>query len=196
VCTVCDLSISSFQEWKVHERTEHVERGGWLCLECLGSRHALHMNREQLEKHRASIHTSVTESDLENCYVGKNWQTTYYCGFCIRGPRGAFETHSGSLSEWGDDSRLETHPATRGRCKGLRYDVSVNTRRSLLTTMIARAVKLCTEGTSILSSRTAVIALPKKCTIIIRAEDGKKHTISLSQKLESAPLGFALIRLL
>jgi hypothetical protein len=42
------------------------------------------MNREQLEKHRASIHTSVTESDLDNCYVGKNWQTTYYCGFCIQ----------------------------------------------------------------------------------------------------------------
>ncbi|KAK5634661.1 hypothetical protein RRF57_010374 [Xylaria bambusicola] len=85
-CTMpnCDKRFGSKNDWKRHENTQHLMLEMWKCDEERCEKHCprREMFRAHLEKDHQITDPIVLDARLEKCRVGRNYDTTFWCGFC------------------------------------------------------------------------------------------------------------------
>src|SRR6267154_4088982 len=89
-CTflTCNKTFGSKNDWKRHENSQHFHLENWLCDEELpeGGPCARAFYRRQVFQERlVNAHQKEDEhikSALNNCRIGRNCQSRFWCGFC------------------------------------------------------------------------------------------------------------------
>ena len=92
----CFHKSGSKDDWKRHERNQHYQLECWKCDFCqketgfCGSKsepEPLFYKASIFEKHLTKVHSvsaAVVQSRLRTQRIGRNFQTTYWCGFCVK----------------------------------------------------------------------------------------------------------------
>jgi hypothetical protein len=91
-CTflTCNKRFGNKNDWKRHENSEHFHIETWRCDgEKVGGGACAKVcyRRETFEDHLVKAHQMVLNSDplkakLDNCRIGRNCQSRFWCGFC------------------------------------------------------------------------------------------------------------------
>ncbi|KAG6003737.1 hypothetical protein E4U43_000880, partial [Claviceps pusilla] len=77
--------FGSKDDWKRHESTQHYNTESWICRE-EGCEHECN-RRESFKLHLRNDHCLSVESidhKVEQCRQGRNWDTEFWCGFCVK----------------------------------------------------------------------------------------------------------------
>lgn len=116
----CDKKFGSKNDWKRHENSQHYQHELWKCNErvptdpndtCGKTCH----RREQFRAHLAKDHSITTPADielkLEQCLVGQNCDSNFWCGFC----RMVIEVEDKGLKAWTSRfDHIDDHFSGRG----------------------------------------------------------------------------------
>jgi hypothetical protein len=85
----CNKLFGSKNDWKRHENSQHFHLETWRCdAEKEGGACAkVCYRRPTFEDHLVKAHQMVLDSDpfkakLDNCRIGRNCQSRFWCGFC------------------------------------------------------------------------------------------------------------------
>jgi len=89
----CGKRFGSKNDWKRHENSQHFQRELWRCEKLAkGDPHRpcgrVSYTRESfkchLEKEHQVLDTREAEKLLASCRIGRNCESRYWCGFCVR----------------------------------------------------------------------------------------------------------------
>jgi hypothetical protein len=92
-CTflTCDKSFDSKNDWKRHENSQHFHLESWRCDEERaegGACAKICYRKGTFQDHLAKVHKLVDLEKLrfkiDNCRIGRNCQTRFWCGFCLK----------------------------------------------------------------------------------------------------------------
>ncbi|KAK3360090.1 hypothetical protein B0T25DRAFT_534701 [Lasiosphaeria hispida] len=91
--TGCDKHFGSKNDWKRHENSQHTQLEFWKCGEKAkdhrpGLCGKICHRRETFKHHLGKDHqikdTKPIEKQLQDCRVGRNYESRFWCGFCAR----------------------------------------------------------------------------------------------------------------
>lgn len=91
-CTflTCNKTFGSKNDWKRHENSQHFQLETWRCDEERlegGVCAKVCYRRQTFQEHLVKAHQLASDSDpikakLDNCRIGRNCQSRFWCGFC------------------------------------------------------------------------------------------------------------------
>ncbi|KAK0719680.1 hypothetical protein B0H67DRAFT_160672 [Lasiosphaeris hirsuta] len=92
--TGCDKHFGSKNDWKRHENSQHTQLEFWKCGEKAkdhrpgGLCGKICHRRETFKNHLGKDHqikdTKAIEKQLQDCRVGRNYESRFWCGFCAQ----------------------------------------------------------------------------------------------------------------
>lgn len=120
----CDKRFGSKNDWKRHENSQHYQLELWKCNERNHSNTNGDMcgktchRREQFRAHLTKDHQITTPADLEQkleqCLVGQNCDSKFWCGFC----HAVISVEERGLKAWASRfNHIDEHFSGRGRPK-------------------------------------------------------------------------------
>lgn len=92
-CTflACCKTFGSKNDWKRHENSQHSQAETWRCEEAraLGGScgkvcYRQQTFRDHLKKEHHISDDEVIKEKLENCHIGRNCESRFWCGFCTK----------------------------------------------------------------------------------------------------------------
>lgn len=147
----CDKKFGSKNDWKRHENSQHYQHELWKCNEKTDSNpdsicgKPCH-RREQFRAHLAKDHSimspSTVDSKLEQCQVGQNCDSSFWCGFCNK----VIDVEEKGLKAWASRfNHIDDHFSGRGRPK---MDISQWKRQESVPSETSSRFKSSTPGST------------------------------------------------
>ena len=162
----CDKRFGSKNDWKRHENSQHSQMEIWRCVEpalilepTLNQDECgkVYQRRESLRIHFERDHkiedTATIEKKLNDCRHGRNFETRFWCGFCVKTiePQGhGGPAHSERFDHIDDHfmGRNGLQKADISRWKGLESDEEMVKRKEVEPEVeVVKVVKVGGENT-------------------------------------------------